>query len=94
MDFEIQLWTEAHDCSQLRSSFFSIQKYIQDQAARAVSSRVSDVEEPSADDLADGARDPMGFYIQYGFIALPKTPRTVFKRLSTIEKELKILSMP
>ncbi len=190
MDFEIQLWTEAHDCSQFRSSFLSIQKYIQEQAARAVSSRVSavfvltekgdktvrgyytlsslsiqfehlpkgvqkkllrypqvgatllgrlgvdehyrdhcikqgekprlgelllvdaqknalkgaatvasaimiiDVEEPSVDDLAAGARDPMGFYIQYGFIALPKTPRTVFKRLSTIEKELKILSTP
>jgi hypothetical protein len=46
------------------------------------------VEEPSAEELAAGARDPMSFYTQYGFIALPKTPRTVFKRVSTIEKEL------
>ena len=47
-----------------------------------------DVEQPSAEELAAGARDPMDFYTQYGFIPLPKTPRTVFKRLSTIEKEL------
>jgi hypothetical protein len=47
-----------------------------------------DVEQPSAEEVAAGARDPIGFYTQYGFIALPKTPRTVFKRLSTIEKEL------
>jgi hypothetical protein len=47
-----------------------------------------DVEQPSEDEIAAGARDPMGFYTQYGFIALPKTPRTVFKRMSTIEKEL------
>ncbi|MDQ5937816.1 MAG: hypothetical protein QG574_5175, partial [Cyanobacteriota bacterium erpe_2018_sw_21hr_WHONDRS-SW48-000092_B_bin.40] len=53
---------------------------------------IVDVEEPSVDDLAAGARDPMGFYIQYGFIALPKTSRTVFKRLSTIEKEQSALS--
>ncbi len=58
----------------------------------ALAIMIIDVEEPSADDLAAGARDPMGFYIQYGFIALPKTPRTVFKRLSTIEKELRFLS--
>ena len=47
-----------------------------------------DVEEPSAAEIAAGARDPLGFYLQYGFIALPMTPRTVFKRVSTIEKEL------
>lgn len=46
------------------------------------------VEKPSADEIAAGARDPMGFYLQYGFIALPKTPRMVFKRVSTIEKEM------
>lgn len=49
---------------------------------------VIDVEQPTAEEIMAGARDPMGFYTQYGFIALPKTPRTVFKRLSTIEKEL------
>ena len=47
-----------------------------------------DFEEPSAEEIAAGARDPMGFYTQYGFIALLKTPRKVFKRVSTIEKEL------
>lgn len=51
-----------------------------------------DVEQPSAEELAAGARDPMGFYTQYGFIALPKTPRTVFKRISTIERELSAYS--
>lgn len=47
-----------------------------------------DVEQPSAAEIAEGARDPIGFYTQYGFMQLPKTPRTVFKRVSTIEKEL------
>lgn len=47
-----------------------------------------DVEQPSAEEIAAGARDPIGFYTQYGFVTLPNTPRTVFKRLSTIEKEL------
>lgn len=49
---------------------------------------VIDVEQPSAEEVAAGARDPMSFCSQYGFIALPRTPRTVFKRVSTIEKEL------
>jgi hypothetical protein len=184
MEFEIKLWTPDHDCTEFTSSLKSIQKYIQEQAARAMSNKVStvfvltekgdrkvrgyytlsslsvkfddlpknvqkklpryplvgatllgrlgvderyrdelskqgdkprlgelllvdaqrnclkgaatvasavmliDVEEPSADEIAAGARDPMGFYTQYGFIALPKTPRKVFKRVSTIEKEL------
>lgn len=185
LDFEIRLWTPEHDCTQFTSSLRSIQKYIQEQAARAMSSKVSTVfvltekhdnkvrgyytlsslsirfdelpkdvqkkvplypqlgatllgrlgvdehyrdelskqgdkprlgeillvdaqrnclkgtstigsavmiihvEEPSAEEIAAGARDPMGFYTQYGFIQLPKAPRTVFKRLSTIEKELR-----
>lgn len=50
-----------------------------------------DVEEPNSEELASGARDPMRFYTQYGFIPLPRTPRTLFKRLSTIEKELTAL---
>ncbi len=184
MDFEIRLWTPEHDCSEFTSSLKSIQKYLQEQAASAMSSKVSttfvltekgenkvrgyytlssmsikfdelpkdvqkrlprypqvgatllgrlgvderyrdelsksgnkprlgelllvdaqrnclrgsetvasavmliDVEEPSSEELAAGARDPMNFYTQYGFIILPRTPRTVFKRVSTIEKEL------
>ena len=184
MKFDIQLWTPDHDCTEFTSSLQSIQKYIQEQASRAMSNKVStvfvltekgdrkvrgyytlsslsvkfddlpkdvqkklprypqvgatllgrlgvdehyrdelikqgekprlgelllvdaqknylkgaatvasavmliDVEEPNAEEIAAGARDPMGFYTQYGFKALPKSPRTVFKRVSTIEKEL------
>jgi hypothetical protein len=184
MDFEIQLWTPDHDCTEFTSSFKTIEKYIREQAARATSSKTStvfvltekgaikvrgyytlssmsikfdnlpkavqrklprypqigatilgrlgvdevyrdqlinsgkkprlgelllvdaqknclkgaatvasavmliDVKQPSTEEIAAGARDPIGFYTQYGFVALPKTPRTVFKRLSTIEKEL------
>lgn len=43
-----------------------------------------DVEQPSETEVAAGARDPMTFYTQYGFIPLPKSPRTVFKRVTTI----------
>jgi len=184
IDFEIQLWTPDHDSTEFTSSLKSIQKYIREQAARAMSNKISavfvltekgdrkvrgyytlssmsiffdelpkpiqrklprypqvgamllgrlgvdeyyrdklvklgkkpklgelllvdaqrnclkgsatvasavmliDVEQPSEEEIAAGARDPMGFYTQYGFMALPKTPRTVFKRVSTIEKEL------
>jgi len=183
MDFEIQLLTAAHDCSEFTSSLNSIQKYIREQAARAMSSKMSaifvlvekgdkivrgyytlsstsiqfddlpanvskrlprypqvggtllgrlgvdesyrdalkkqgkkprlgelllvdaqknclkgsttvasavmiiDVEQPSEEEIAAGAKDPMLFYTQYGFIPLPKTPRRLFKRLTTIEKE-------
>jgi len=41
MDFEIQLLTAAHDCSEFTSSLNSIQKYIREQAARAMSSKMS-----------------------------------------------------
>ena len=184
IDFEIQLWTPDHNCTEFTSSLKSIQKFIKEQAARAMSSKVSavfvltekgdkrvrgyytlssmsikfndlpkavqrklprypqvgatllgrlgideryrdelikqgekprlgelllvnaqrnslkgsgmvasavmliDVEQPTEEEIAAGARDPIGFYTQYGFIALPKTPRTVFKRVSTIEREL------
>lgn len=186
MDFEIQLWMPEHDCTEFTSSLKSIQKYIQEQASRAVSNKVSvifvltekgdnkvrgyytlssmsikfddlpkglqkklprypqigatllgrlgvdecyrdklskhgnkprlgefllvdaqrrclkgsvtvasavmliNVEQPSPEEIAAGARDSMDFYTQYGFIALPKTPRTVFKRVMTIEKELRL----
>jgi len=48
---------------------------------------IIDVEQPSEEEIAAGAKDPMLFYTQYGFIPLPKTPRRLFKRLTTIEKE-------
>lgn len=183
-DYEIQPWTRDHDCASFVSSLKSIEKYIREQAARTVSSKLSavfvltergdnlvhgyytlsstsikfdnlpeplqkklprypqvgatllgrlgvdepyrdsqsrkglkprlgelllvdaqrnclkgskvvasavmliDVHQPNEQELEAGARDPMGFYTQYGFIALPRTPRMVFKLVSTIEKEL------
>ncbi len=182
--FEIQLWTPEHDTTTFTSSLGSIQKFIQDQAARAMSSKVStvfiltetgdnkvrgyytlsamsikfdelpekmqrklprypqvgatllgrlgvdetfraalsangekprlgelllvdaqrkclnateivasavmiiDVDEPTQDEISAGARDPMGFYTQYGFTPFPKSPRRLFKRVTMIEKEL------
>jgi hypothetical protein len=184
--FEIQLWTPEHDTTAFISSIGSIQRFIQDQAARAVSSKVStvfvltekgankvrgyytlsaksikfdelpekvqkklprypqvgatllgrlgvdepfrtalasrgekprlgelllvdaqrkcwnateivasavmviDVEEPTQAELSAGARDPMGFYTQYGFTPFPKSPLRLFKRVTTIEKELNL----
>jgi hypothetical protein len=181
---EIQLWTPEHDATDFISSLGNIQRFIQDQAARAMSSKIStvfvmtekgdlkirgyytlsamsvkfdelpdkvqkkllrypqvgatllgrlgvdevfraaqlakgkkprlgelllvdaqrrclnateivasavmviDVKEPTQVEIAAGARDPMGFYTQYGFTPLPKSPRRLFKRVSTIEKEL------
>lgn len=186
MDFEIQPWTPDHDSTEFSSSLQSIQKYIREQAGRAMSSKVStvfvlsekgspkvrgyytlssksitfedlpaavqkrlprypqigatllgrlgvdekyrnelierggkprlgelllvdaqkkcldssstvgsavmliDVELPTEADVAAGARHPLGFYTQYGFIPLPKSSRTVFKRVTTIEKELAV----
>jgi hypothetical protein len=184
--FEIQLWTPEHDATAFTSSLRSIQKFIQDQAARAMSSKVStvfvltekgdkkvrgyhtlsaisikfdelpekmqkklprypqigatllgrlgvdesfraslsargekprlgelllvdaqrkclnateivasavmviDVEEPMQDETLAGARDPMGFYTQYGFTPFPRSPRRLFKRVTMIEKELNL----
>ncbi len=53
-----------------------------------------DVEQPSEAEAAAGTRDPLSFYTQYGFIPLPKSPRTVFKRVTTIEKELNSVTKP
>jgi hypothetical protein len=182
--FEIRLWTPEHDATTFTSSLGSIQKFIRDQAARAMSSKVStvfvltenggtkvrgyytlsamsikfeelpekvqkklpryplmgatllgrlgvdetfreallakgekprlgelllvdaqrkclnateivasavmviDVEAPTQDELSAGAKDPMGFYTQYGFTPFPKSPRRLFKRVTMIEKEL------
>lgn len=47
-----------------------------------------DVEQPNEAEVAAGARDPLSFYTQYGFIPLPRSPRILFKRVTTIEKEL------
>jgi hypothetical protein len=49
---------------------------------------VIDGKEPSQEEIGAGAKDPMGFYTQYGFTPFPKMPRRLFKRVTTIEKEL------
>ncbi len=49
---------------------------------------VINVEEPTQNEISAGARDPMGFYTQYGFTPFPKSPRRLFKRVTMIEKEL------
>jgi hypothetical protein len=51
---------------------------------------VIDVKEPTQQEISAGARDPMGFYTQYGFTPFPKSPRRLFKRVTTIEKELNL----
>lgn len=185
--FEIHLWTPEHDTTSFFSSLGSIQKFIQEQAARAMSSKVStvfvliekgdkrvrgyytlsatsikfddlpnkmqkmlprypqigatllgrlgvdesfraallakgeklrlgelllvdaqrrclnatemvasaimviDVIFPTTGEISAGAKDPLGFYTQYGFTPFPKSPRRLFKRVTTIEKELSVL---
>jgi hypothetical protein len=51
---------------------------------------VVDVEEPMQKEISAGARDPMGFYTQCGFTPFPKSARRLFKRVTTIEKELNL----
>lgn len=46
-----------------------------------------DVELPSTEELAKGLRDPMNFYVQYGFSPLPGCERRLFKLTRVIEKE-------
>lgn len=48
---------------------------------------VVDVKMPNADEVAAGARDPLKFYTQYGFVALTSNPRRVIKTMRVIEKE-------
>lgn len=48
---------------------------------------IIDAEEPTAQELANGLRDPLGFYIQYGFAPFPGNARRLFKLTRVIEKE-------
>lgn len=50
---------------------------------------VIDAFAPTAEDLATGVKDPLGFYIQYGFVPFPGNPRRVFKLTRSIEQELR-----
>ncbi len=50
---------------------------------------IIDVLSPTAEEIKNGARDPMGFYTQYGFLPFPGNERRLFKLTRTIEQELK-----
>ena len=49
-----------------------------------------DVLEPTSEDKANGARDPIGFYTKYGFQALHANPRRLYKSVRTIAQEQEI----
>ncbi len=48
---------------------------------------VIDAEIPKAEELETGARDPLSFYTQYGFVQLSKNPRRLVKTMRAIAKE-------
>jgi hypothetical protein len=48
---------------------------------------IIDAEMPSVEELAIGARDPLTFYTQYGFLPLTNSPRRVVKTMRAIAKE-------
>jgi hypothetical protein len=48
---------------------------------------VVDVLQPSDAELQSGLRDPMSFYLQYGFLPFPGNARRVYKLTKTIERE-------
>jgi hypothetical protein len=48
---------------------------------------VIDAEMPSTEEITNGARDPLRFYAQYGFVPLTNNPRRVVKTMRAIAKE-------
>ncbi len=48
---------------------------------------IIDVLQPTEEEVADGARDPMRFYLDYGFVAFPGDERRLFKPMRTITQE-------
>jgi hypothetical protein len=48
---------------------------------------VIDVYTPTEEEAANGVRDPMEFYTQYGFAPFPGNARRVFKLMKVIEQE-------
>ncbi len=50
---------------------------------------VIDAELPTEEEIANGIRDPLGFYTQYGFVPFPSNERRVFKVTRVIEEEFK-----
>lgn len=71
--------------------FVDAQKKALKGATHAVGSAlmVIDVLVPTDEELLAGARDPMIFYTQYGFLPFPGDQRRVFKPMRTIEQEFK-----
>lgn len=50
---------------------------------------VIDAERPTAEEMANGVSDPLGFYTQYGFMPFPGNERRVFKLTRVIEEEFR-----
>jgi hypothetical protein len=48
---------------------------------------IIDAELLSSEEIAQGAKDPLSFYTQYGFIALTSNPRRLVKTMRSIAKE-------
>ncbi len=48
---------------------------------------VIDAELPTAVKIVNGARDPIPFYVQYGFVPLTNNPRRVVKTMRAIAQE-------
>ncbi len=48
---------------------------------------IIDAERPTDEEIANGVRDPLGFYTQYGFAPFPGAERRIFKLTRTIEQE-------
>jgi hypothetical protein len=49
----------------------------------------TDAERPTDEEIANGLRDPLSFYAQYGFAPFPGNERRVFKLTRVIEQEFK-----
>lgn len=50
---------------------------------------VIDAKRPTEEELANGIRDPLSFYTQYGFVPFPENERRVFKLTRMIKQEFK-----
>ena len=50
---------------------------------------VIDAKKPTGEELASGLRDPLEFYLQYGFQIFPGNSRRLFKPTRLIEREFK-----
>lgn len=69
--------------------FIDAQKRALEGASSKVGSAllIIDVLRPTDEEIGNGARDPMGFYTDYGFLALPGNDRRLFKPMRSIYQE-------